>query len=124
MGWLYLAASLPLCSFAVRAFARGARERDPRLARRYFGLGVLLAAFGIDTLLVLYRLTDAHPSPLAMLPLTLIGGAVVYVAIREWGRLARERPGVRARAAAAQREAELEALLEGASAEAATPAES
>lgn len=110
MGWAYLAAALPLCSFALRAFSRAARERDPSLARRYFGLGVVLAAFGLDTLRVLWRLTSAHPSPLALLPLVLIGGTLVYVMIREWGRLARERPGARAKALATQRQAELEAL--------------
>jgi hypothetical protein len=110
VGWVYLAASLPLCSFALRAFGRAARERDPGRARRNFGLGVLLAALGIDTLRVLYGLTGAHPSPLALLPLILIGGTLVYVGIREWDRLGRERPRARAKALAAKQEAELEEL--------------
>tara|TARA_R110002072_G_scaffold256984_1_gene415785 strand:+ start:1731 stop:2096 length:366 start_codon:yes stop_codon:yes gene_type:complete len=120
VGWVYLAAALPLCSFALRAFGRAAREPDAASARRYFALGVVLAAFGIDALRVLHRLTSAHPSPLALLPLVLIGGALVYVGIREWTRLARERPGARAKVLAAQREAELEALT--AEAESAPPA--
>jgi len=110
VGWVYLAAALPLCSFAIRAFGSAARARERASARRYFVLGLVLGAFGIDTLRVLYRLTSAHPSPLALLPLILIGGTLVYVSIREWGRLARERPGVRARALALEREAELGAL--------------
>lgn len=110
MGWAYLAAALPLCSFAIRAFGRAARAREPGLARRYFALGVVLAALGVDALRVLHRLSSAHPSPLASLPLALIGGTLVYVLIREWGRLARERPGVRARALAREREAELGVL--------------
>jgi hypothetical protein len=110
VGWAYLAAALPLCSFALRAFGRAARERDAASARRYFALGVLLAAFGLDTLRVLYRLTSAHPSPLALLPLVLIGGTLIYVGTREWGRLARERPGFRAGALARERAGELEAL--------------
>lgn len=116
MGWFYLAASLPLCSFAIRAFGRAARERDPARARPFFALGVLLGALGIDTLRVLARLTGAHPSPLAFLPLTLIGGTLVYVGIREWGRLGRERPGARAALLATEREAELRALAEAAEA--------
>lgn len=110
MGWAYLAAALPLCAFGLRAFARAARERERSAALRWFLIGVVLSAFGIDSVRILEGLTGAHPSPLAFLPLALVGGALIYVLIREWRRLGRERASVRAAALAELRGAELEAL--------------
>ncbi|MBL4846556.1 MAG: hypothetical protein JKY65_13605 [Planctomycetes bacterium] len=118
MGWLYLAAALPLLATAIRLFGRSAREREPSVRVRWFIGGVLLAALGFDALRVLYQLTSAHPSPLAFLPTALIGGTLVYVLIREWQRLARERPGTRATVKADAQGAALEALaLEASEAE-------
>lgn len=111
-GWVYLAAALPLLASALRCFARAGRSRALRPALRWFALGVLLGAFGLDSLRTIYALTAASPAPLAWLPLALIGGALLYVFARVWGDLARPLPAERAAALVAERGRELEALAE------------
>ena len=110
MGWLYLAAALPLLATAIRLLGRSAREPEPGVRARWFAGGVLLAALGLDALRVLYQLTSSHPAPPAFLPLALIGGTLIYVLAREWQRLSHELPGTRAAAKAEAQGAELEAL--------------
>lgn len=120
-GWAYLAAALPLLASALRCFARCGRSREAGPTLRWFALGVVLGAFGLDSLRTIHALTSASPAPLAWLPLALIGGALLYVALRVWGDLGRPLPAARAQALAAARERELQALAAEAAARAGQP---